>query len=69
MSILDEGRCGRCGADPFRAGTPYTIWVWFSRDPRDHGTEAMPLHLCRPCGREFASTQERGEYLKAVAFG
>jgi hypothetical protein len=69
MAILDEGRCGRCGADPFLAGTPYTIWVWFSRDPRDHGTEAMPLHLCRPCGREFSSTQERSEYLKAVAFG
>jgi hypothetical protein len=66
MAIFDEGRCGRCGADPFLAGTPYTIWVWFARE---QGTEAMPLHLCRPCGREFASTQERGEYLKAVAFG
>jgi hypothetical protein len=66
MAIIVEGRCGRCGADPFSAGTPYIIWVWFAMET---GTEARPLHMCHPCGREFPSTRERGEYLKAVAFG
>jgi hypothetical protein len=59
-------RCRRCGADPFAAGPPFTIWVWLRTD---EGTDAQPLHLCRPCGREFDSTRDRGEYLQLVAFG
>jgi hypothetical protein len=66
MAVVEAGRCGRCGADPFGAEEPYTIWVWFAVED---GTEARPLHMCRPCGREFTSTTERGEYLRAVAFG
>jgi hypothetical protein len=66
MTRVEAGRCGRCGGDPFLAGTPYIIWVWFSLET---GTEARALHMCQPCGREFPSTLERGEYLKAVAFG
>jgi hypothetical protein len=66
MGVLDDERCGRCGADPFRAGSPYTIWFWFTREG---GSEARPAHLCAPCGREFPSTSERGEYLRLVAFG
>jgi hypothetical protein len=42
------------------------MWVWIALDQK---TEARPLHLCPPCSREFDSTQERGEYLKLVAFG
>jgi hypothetical protein len=59
-------RCGRCGADPFAHGTPFTFWVWLGGDG-EHA-EARALHLCAPCGREFPSKRERGEYLRLVAF-
>ena len=59
-------RCGRCGTDPYQAGAPFTIWVWLKTE---EGTDARPLHLCQPCGREFPSAGERGEYLRLVAFG
>lgn len=59
-------RCGRCGADPFAAGEPYTFWVWIAREA---GTEPRALHLCRPCGRDFPSTQDRGEYLRLIERG
>jgi hypothetical protein len=59
-------RCGRCGGDPFVAGTPFTFWVWLGGDG-EH-SEARAVHLCLPCGREFPNTRERGEYLRLVAF-
>jgi hypothetical protein len=59
-------RCRRCGTDAFHAGTPFTIWVWLRTE---EGSDAQPLHLCHPCGRDFESTSERGEYLRLVAFG
>ena len=52
--------------DPYQAGAPFTIWVWLKTE---EGTDARPLHLCQPCGREFPSASERGEYLRLVAFG
>lgn len=61
-----EARCGRCGADPFAGGTPFTFWVWLSREGEQ--AEARALHLCLPCGREFPTQRERGEYLRLVVF-
>lgn len=59
-------RCGRCGTDPFAGGTLYTFWVWLGGEG-EHA-EARALHLCVPCGRDFPSKRERGEYLRLVAF-
>jgi hypothetical protein len=67
MRPVERERCGRCGADPFAAGEPYTTWIWLGS--RDQGVEERALHMCVPCGRDFPSTRERAEYLRLVAFG
>lgn len=67
MTERSAERCGRCGADPFAVGTPFTFWVWIGDGERER-VEARALHLCQPCGREFPSPRERGEYLRLVAF-
>ncbi len=62
----ERARCGRCGTEPFAAGEPYTWWIWTARD----GVVAEhALHLCRPCGRDFPSDEERFEYLRLGFFG
>jgi DNA-directed RNA polymerase subunit RPC12/RpoP len=59
-------RCGRCGADPFAGGEPYTTLI---ETVSVDGIEVRALHMCVPCGREFPSSRERAEYLRLVTFG
>jgi hypothetical protein len=53
-----KSRCRRCGADAFAASAPYAYRV-----RADDGPEAV-LHLCGPCGRDFANDRERDEYVR-----
>ncbi len=66
MTSEREDRCGRCGADPFAAGEPYTFWIWL---PDGNVVRERVLRLCQPCGREFPSQQARSEYLRLTLFG
>ncbi len=59
-------RCGRCGADPFAAGEPYTSWIWITTDG---DVEEHALRLCVPCGREFPSNRACDEYLRLGFYG
>ncbi len=66
MSEDRKERCGRCGADPFADGEPYTFWIWMGNDGL---LEERALRLCVPCGREFPSQHARSEYLRLTLFG
>jgi hypothetical protein len=54
-----KGRCRRCGADAFASSGPYAYRIGAD----GHGGELV-MHLCGPCGRDFANDRERDEYVR-----
>ncbi len=56
-----ETRCRRCGVDPLPASDPYSGRL---RIEPGEDIQAVVLRLCEACGRDFASNEERDEYLR-----
>jgi hypothetical protein len=54
-----ETRCRRCGIDPLPSSAPYC-----GRLRKAEGIQAILLRLCEPCSCDFASDEERDEYLR-----
>ncbi|HEY6099478.1 MAG TPA: hypothetical protein VIW03_08615 [Anaeromyxobacter sp.] len=53
--------CRRCGADALASPGSYVARV---REGVGDGAHETVMHLCGPCGREFASDSERDEYVR-----
>lgn len=56
-----ESRCRRCGVDPLPPSAPYCGRL---RKEQAEGIQAILLRLCEACSCEFASDEERDEYLR-----
>jgi ribosomal protein S14 len=61
---MNGARCRRCGGDAGEDAFVHYFWL-----VEEDGAREIELHVCRPCGREFADRRARDEYVRAVLLG